>query len=49
MTGDLDLKVGEGASAMTVTSKIKGRWLGADCGDEDDDGNNDEDETDTDR
>lgn len=44
MTGDLDLKVGEGASAMTITSKIKGRWLGADCGDEDDD-NDDEDET----
>jgi hypothetical protein len=45
MTGDLDLKVGEGANVMTVTSKIKGRWLGADCGDEDDDSNNDEDET----
>jgi hypothetical protein len=48
MTGDLDLKVGEGANVMSITSKIKGRWLGADCGDEDDDGNNDEDETDTD-
>lgn len=46
MTGDLDLKVGEGANAMTVTSKIKGRWLGADCGDEDDDAADDEDETD---
>jgi hypothetical protein len=48
MTGNLDLKVGEGANTMTITSKIKGRWLGADCGDEDDDANNDEDETDTD-
>ena len=46
MTGDLNLKVGEGANSMTVTSKIKGRWLGADCGDEDDDGVDDEDETD---
>jgi hypothetical protein len=48
MTGNLDLKVGEGTNTMTITSKIKGRWLGADCGDEDDDANNDEDETDTD-
>jgi hypothetical protein len=47
MTGDLDLKVGEGANVMTITSKIKGRWLGADCGDEDDDSDNDEDESDT--
>ena len=47
MTADLDLKVGEGANVMSITSKIKGRWLGADCGDEDDDGNSDEDETDT--
>ena len=46
MTGDLDLKVGDGANTMTITSKIKGRWLGTDCGD-DDDGDNDEDETDT--
>src|SRR5687768_771588 len=45
MTGDLDLKVGEGANTMTVTSKIKGRWLGADCGDEEDDNHDDEDET----
>lgn len=36
MTGDLDLKVGEGDSIMTLNGKIKGRWLGADCGDEDD-------------
>lgn len=47
MTGELDLKVGEGANLMTVTSKIKGRWLGADCGDEEDDDEIiDEDETD---
>jgi len=45
MTGDLDLKVGEGANTMTVTSKIKGRWLGADCGDDEDDSEHDEDET----
>ncbi|MET0535412.1 MAG: DUF3617 domain-containing protein, partial [Steroidobacter sp.] len=45
MTGDLDLKVGEGASAMSITSKIKGRWLGADCGDEEDGDADDEDET----
>lgn len=45
MTGDLDLKVGEGTNVMTITSKIKGRWLGADCGDEDDDNVDDEDET----
>lgn len=36
MHADLDLKVGEGADVMTITGKIKGRWLGADCGDEDD-------------
>ena len=36
MTGDLDLKVGEGSNVMTLNGKIKGRWLGADCGDEDD-------------
>lgn len=45
MTGDLDLKVGEGANVMTITSKIKGRWLGADCGDENEDDIDDEDET----
>lgn len=46
MTGDLDLKVGEGAEVMTISGKIKGRWLGADCGDEDDsDDVDDEDES----
>jgi len=46
MTGELDLKVGEGADTMAINGKIKGRWLGADCGDEDDDEVNDEDEND---
>lgn len=36
MTGVLDLKLGEGKDAMTVKSKLKGRWLGPDCGDEED-------------
>lgn len=45
MTGDLDLKVGEGSEVMSISAKLKGRWLGADCGDEDDgDGEEDEDE-----
>ena len=45
MTGDLDLKVGEGSEVMTISAKLKGRWLGADCGDEDDsDAGEDEDE-----
>lgn len=45
MAGDLDLKVGEGAQTMTITAKIKGRWLGPDCGDQEDrDDVNDEDE-----
>jgi hypothetical protein len=46
MTGELDQKVGEGTEVMSINGKIKGRWLGADCGDEDDsDDNDDEDET----
>ena len=44
MVGELNLKVGEGAEVMTIKGNIKGRWLGADCGDEDDDEANDEDE-----
>ena len=36
MTGELDLKTGEGPDAFTLKGKIKGRWLGPDCGDEDD-------------
>jgi hypothetical protein len=34
MTGDLDLKLGEGKEVMTVKSQLRGRWIGADCGDE---------------
>lgn len=45
MTGDLQLKVGEGAEVMTISTKLQGRWLGPDCGDEDDsDDIDDEDE-----
>jgi hypothetical protein len=34
MTGSLDLKLGEGADAMTIKSQLQGKWLGSDCGDE---------------
>ncbi len=37
MTGDLNLSVGEGSSAMKITADMKGRWLGEDCGEEADD------------
>jgi hypothetical protein len=37
MTGSLDLKYGEGAEVFTMKGTMKGRWLGADCGDEADD------------
>ena len=53
MLAGIDLQVGEGKDPMRVKSELKGRWLGADCGDEaedtDDDGDaadQDEDETD---
>lgn len=36
MNGTLDLKAGEGPDAFVIKGTIKGRWLGADCGDEDD-------------
>ena len=36
MTGTLDLKTGEGPDAFIIKGTIEGRWLGADCGDEDD-------------
>jgi hypothetical protein len=42
MTGVLDMKLGDGPEAMTVKSKLKGRWLGADCGDEGDDRDDDD-------
>ncbi len=37
MTGDLELTVGENASPVVIKSKMKGKWLSADCGDEADD------------
>lgn len=45
MTGELDLKTGEGPDAFTLKGKIKGRWLGPDCGDEDDDDMDDDENT----
>jgi hypothetical protein len=45
MNGTLDLKAGDGPDPFVIKGTIKGRWLGADCGDEDDsDDNNDDDE-----
>ena len=48
MSGTLDLKLGEGADAMTVKARLQGRWLSSDCGDEadDDDSGGDEDSDD---
>jgi hypothetical protein len=37
MTGDMDVSVGDGSTTMTIKAKMKGRWLGADCGEEADD------------
>jgi Protein of unknown function (DUF3617) len=37
MTAMLDLRAGDGKDALTIKSQMKGRWLGADCGDEADD------------
>lgn len=34
MSGTLELKLGEGADAMTIKARMQGKWLGADCGDE---------------
>lgn len=34
MTGEFELQVGEGGQAMTIRSQLEGRWLSADCGDE---------------
>lgn len=47
MTGALDLKAGDGPDAFTLKGTIKGRWLGADCGDEDDNDAADDDEEET--
>lgn len=46
MTGTMDLKLGEGKDAMTINAKLKGHWLGPQCGDEgqDEDANADEDD-----
>jgi hypothetical protein len=46
MTGDMDVSVGDGSTTMTVKAKIKGRWLGADCGEEADDEDEDNEEAD---
>lgn len=32
MAGDFDLKVSNGADTMTITAKMEGKWLKADCG-----------------
>jgi hypothetical protein len=34
MSGTLDLKLGEGADAMTIKARLQGRWLSSDCGDD---------------
>jgi hypothetical protein len=34
MTAMLDLRSGDGKDAFTIKSQMKGRWLGADCGEE---------------
>lgn len=45
MNGTLDLKAGDGPDAFVIKGTLKGRWLGADCGDEEDsDEVNDDDE-----
>lgn len=44
MSGTLDLKLGEGADAMTVKARMQGKWLSADCGDEADSDDSDEDD-----
>lgn len=46
MSGSLDLKLGEGAEAMTIKAQLQGRWLSSDCGDEAD--NDDGDDSDED-
>jgi hypothetical protein len=42
MSALLDLRAGDGKDAFTVKSQMKGRWLGADCGDEADEEEADE-------
>jgi hypothetical protein len=48
MTGSLDLQLGDGKDPMRVKSELKGRWLGADCGDEGDEADDDGDAADQD-
>lgn len=31
MTGEFNLKVSSGAEAMTITSRLRGKWLSGDC------------------
>ncbi len=33
MTGEFELNIGSGAEAMKLTSHLKGKWIGSDCGD----------------
>jgi len=49
MTGSLDLKLGEGAQAMTIKTQLQGRWLSSDCGDEADEDQDAADEDEDDR
>jgi hypothetical protein len=49
MSGTLDLKLGEGADAMTVKARLQGRWLDSDCGDEADNDDPAQDEDSDDR
>src|SRR5688572_18555777 len=46
MTGDMDVSVGDGSTTMTVKAKMKGRWLGADCGEEAEDEDEDSEKAD---
>jgi hypothetical protein len=46
MNGDMDVSVGDGSTSMTIKAKIKGRWLGADCGEEADEEDEDSEEAD---
>lgn len=49
MSGTLDLKLGEGADAMTIKARLQGRWLSSDCGDEADSDDADADDDSDDR
>ena len=46
MSGDMDLKSGNGQ--FTIKAQLKGRWIGPDCGDEDDEDSADDESEDTD-